>query len=691
MHPFPRRLALSVALLAVCAGAAAQEAAPSAEAPPPRPESGRRYTAADFARYAPRTALEMLRQVPGFVVREAIEERGLGQATGNVLLNGQRISGKSNDVLAELGRIPAGNVSAIEIVDGATLDIPGLSGPVANVIARAGGISGQWAWRPEFRSYYTDPLLTSGEVSVSGARGAVEYNVGLENGASHSGAGGGTTIYAADRSFREFRDDIWTSEYDAPRLSGRLTYNGAAGSVGHLNASYQEVFYDYLEEGTRTGPALPARVRVVEVEEGGYNHELGGDYEFGLGAGRLKLIGLHRFAHIPVSESVVTRLASDPAPIAASRFNRVIDERERIARAEYRWKAGVADWQVSTEATFNSLGTVSAFLQQGPDGTLQPVPLPGSTATVTEDRYEVMGSYGRPLGASTTLQLSAGGEYSSLEQAGGGGLSRSFVRPKGLVSLAWKATPELDVNLKLQRRVGQLEFGDFLASVNLTDDRENAGNPDLVPPQSWELDLEASRDLGRYGSASVRLYGHRIDDIVDTIPIGASGESPGNLDRAIRYGIEWKSTTTLDALGWRGAKLDARFQLQESEVDDPLTGHSRRISNSLQRLAELGLRNDVPGTSWAYGSNLSYSLYALDYRLSEVGRQWEGPVWASVFVEHKDVMGLTVRADFGNLFGAMSMWDRTLYLDRRTGPVESYERRDRRIGPIFSFSISGKF
>jgi hypothetical protein len=37
------------------------------------------------------------------------------------------------------------------------------------------------------------------------------------------------------------------------------------------------------------------------------------------------------------------------------------------------------------------------------------------------------------------------------------------------------------------------------------------------------------------------------------------------------------------------------------------------------------------------------------------------------------------------------MWQRTVYLDRRTGPVDFYEDRDRRIGPIFQFTVSGKF
>jgi hypothetical protein len=83
------------------------------------PDDGRRvYMPEDFQRYAPRTALDMLQQVPGFVIRLQAQERGLGQATGNVLINGQRMSGKSNEVTAELGRIPASNVVRIEIVDG---------------------------------------------------------------------------------------------------------------------------------------------------------------------------------------------------------------------------------------------------------------------------------------------------------------------------------------------------------------------------------------------------------------------------------------------------------------------------------------------------------------------------------------------------------------------------------------------
>ena len=135
--------------------------APTGDAPPPQPTevvppseapAGRQvYTPADFARYAPKTAADMIQQVPGFQIRESEQLRGLGQATGNVLFNGKRSSTKSDSLFDLLTRIPAANVERIEIVDGATLDIPGLSGQVANIVYQSSSLSGQFAWTGEMR------------------------------------------------------------------------------------------------------------------------------------------------------------------------------------------------------------------------------------------------------------------------------------------------------------------------------------------------------------------------------------------------------------------------------------------------------------------------------------------------------------------------------------------------------------
>ena len=653
----------------------------------------RTYLPADFARFAPRTALDMLNRVPGFTVRQEDQERGLGQASGNVLINSQRTSGKSNDVITELGRIPAQNVERIEIVDGSTLDIPGLSGQVANVIVRSTGISGQYAYRPEFRAYYTDPVLTRFEVSVSGTRGPVQYTLGFDNRANRSGAGGPTWIYRPDGSLLEDRDEKWRGNADQPRLSGKFVFDGPGTAIGNLNVSYGRLYFDYLETGTRTRGAV-VDTRTVTVDEGGDNHEISGDYELALGPGRLKLIALNRATYVPYETNVITN-AANTTSMLGSRFAGTSDESETIGRTEYRWTSRGAEWQVSGEAAFNKLESTAQLFEFGAAQAMEEIPIPGATASVSEDRYEVMGGYSRPLSETVSLKFFAGGEYSQLSgeypKLVGVGGTRRFYRPKGELSAAWKASDRTDVNVKVARRVGQLQFSDFLASVDLGDDFERSANPDLVPQQSWTLDVEGVRNLGRYGTTTLILFGRLLEDIIDYVPIGETGQAPGNLDHATAYGIESRSTFNLDAFGWAGARLDARVMLQETEVDDPLTGEARRISNSMMEFASLSLRHDIAGSSLAWGGGASYQLNALSYKLTEVGRQWEGPVWADLFLEHKDFYGLALRGSVGNLLSADSMWDRTVYVGRRTGAIDYVEERDRTIGPIFSFSIRGKF
>ncbi|HZG47091.1 MAG TPA: TonB-dependent receptor plug domain-containing protein [Allosphingosinicella sp.] len=657
------------------------------------PSSGTRtYTPADFARFAPRTALDMLQRVPGFAIQQAVQERGLGQATGNVLLNGQRISNKSDDVITQLGRVPAGNVVRIEIADAATLDIPGLSGQVANIIVRStNALSGQFSYSPEFRTNYADPNLYRFSVSVSGKRGPVDFTLGLENQASRSSAGGPTLILNRDNSLRESRQDEFKGNFDQPRASARFVIDGPGSSIGNLNMIYREFWYDYVEDGLRMRPGQLPFERDVLTQEDGHNYEIGGDFEFALGDGRLKVIGLQRASHSVLSDQVISKF-QDGRASQGSFFGRDSSDLERIGRLEYRWKGGGADWQLSGEAAFNALDTSSELARLRPDGSIEPIPFPNSAARVEEARYEGILSYGRPLSENLTVQIAAGAEYSQLGQVGANGLTREFIRPKGQLTAAWTPDPNTTVNLRLQRRVGQISFFDFVSSVNLRDDRENEGNVNLVPPQSWEAEVEAVRRLGAWGSTTLRAYYHRVEDVIDIIPIGANGQGVGNIDSAIRMGVDSRSTINFDPIGLPGARMDLRFILQHTEVEDPLTGELRPISGSTQKAAELSLRYDIPKTDWAIGGAASYSDNAFSYRLTEFGLQTEGPVFANVFVENKDVFGLTVRATAGNVFDARSTWERFVYEGRRNStPLDFIELRDRLIGPIFSFQIRGKF
>jgi len=693
----PFLLASAATLVVLPASLRAEDLPPDpAVAPPPvaTVASGKRvYAPVDFARFAPRNALDMVRQVPGFTIRSADQERGLGQASENVLLNGQRITNKSGGAVAELQKISAASVERIEIVDAATLDIAGLTGQVANVILKTDQKStGQFSWRPEFRAHYADPIYTRGEISYSGVKGPVKYTVGLNSGANRGAAGGGTVISDPVTGPIEFRDDVWRSNFDNPRMSGRFTIDAPGTSEANLNLSYMPYFHSFREDSVRERPGGTDRTREVRTRMRGFVYEVGGDYAFALGPGRMKLIGLRKFDHEPITSTAIVTFA-DSSPAVGDRFSRDGRMGEWIGRGEYGWKTGRSDWQLSAEGAFNKLDSVSRLFLLNSAGEFEEVPFPAGSGQVSEDRYEVLLTHNRPLGPTLNLQLVGGAEHSKLSSASAlGSLSRSFFRPKGSASLAWKPNNGLDVSLKLRRRVGQLNFYDFLASMNLTDDRQNAGNLALVPPQSWEVDLEANRKLGAWGSTSLRLFGRRIDDIVDIVPIGESGQSPGNIDRAHRYGLEWKGTWLFDNLGWKGAKLDSMLLLQRSRVEDPLTGEMRPISNTTKRAIELNLRHDIAGSRWAWGSNMFHGWNTKAYRLTEVGRQWEGPVWLNAFVENKDFAGLTVRAEVGNLLNARSRWERDVYSGfRNAHPLMFLERRNRLIGPVFSASVRGNF
>jgi outer membrane receptor for ferrienterochelin and colicins len=696
------RHALAIVLLAGAAPLAAQSPAPPpadpnapppSEAPPTTPQGARSYTPADFARFSPRSAYDMLTNVPGFSINAGdTERRGLGEATSNVLINGERFTGRTTDIQTELRRISAANVTRIDIVDGSTMNISGLSGQVANVITTSGGVSGNFAWRPQIRARRTPLRALDGEVSINGRLGGVEYSLSLANVSRRNGNAGPEIVTTPAGVLLDRRDEVLFVNEDAPRIAGTIRRNFDDGSILNANAAFALFNLNLGEDSFRSGPGQPDRDRVLRETEREYNYEFGGDYEFGLGGGRLKLIGVRRFEHSPYRQTLTTDF-SDGRPREGQRFTQTADETETILRSEYRWRGGVNDWQVSLEGALNRLDVVNNLFALNPAGTFVPVAGQLAESVVEERRAEAILTYGRPLSPTLTLQAAIGGEYSELIQSGAGGLSRQFVRPKGFVNLAWRPDPNLDVSARLERVVGQLNFFDFVASSNVSAGTANSGNANLVPPQRWNGQVQVRRNLGPWGTVTGRLYGSLITDVVDVIPVGATGQSPGNLEgTATLYGLQVISTINFDPIGWRGAKLDANLQFQRTSLEDPLTGLRRPFNETMTSDINMTLRHDVPNTDWAWGVTAYRYRQSAGFRLDQRFRFIDTPGSLGAFVEHKDVFGLTVRATVDNLLDTNESFSRAFYNGRRL-PDDSNraftEDRDRLYGPVFTLSISG--
>jgi outer membrane receptor for ferrienterochelin and colicins len=690
--PSSARAALLIAFMCSAAPAFAQAQAPAA-APAAQPaaagQGARSYTPADFVRFAPRNAFDMLSNVPGFAIDQGdTERRGLGQASGNVLINGARFSGKSTDILTELRRISASNVARIEIVDGATLNISGLSGQVANVITVSRGLSGNYVYRPQIRARRTPFRYTNGEVSVNGSAGGAQYTLSLRNDSFRNGNAGPELVTTPNGTLLDTRDEVLGVNGEQPRLSATIRRNFAGGAILNVNAAAGILHQDVEEVSLRHGAGQPDRNRDLQERTRQYDYELGGDYEFGLGGGRLKLIGLRHFTHTPFRQTLIQTFA-DATPTLGQRFTQVGDQTETIGRSEYRWHGGGADWQVSLEGALNRLDVENGLFELAPSGDFVAVPFPNNAATVEERRGEAMLTYGRPLTPRLTFQGSLGGEYSQLSQQGAGGLTRTFYRPKGFMNLAWQPRPGLDISARIERVVGQLNFFDFVASGNVSAGTQNAGNANLVPPQSWNAQVQAVRNLGRWGNATARLYGRLISDIVDVIPVNG-GQSPGNLPgTASVYGIQWTSTFNFDPIGIPGAKLDLSLQFQKTRLTDPLTGARRPINENMTRQIDIVFRHDIPHTDLAYGAEFFQFRQSPLLRLDERWHFIDHPGSLGAYIEHKDVFGLTVRATVDNLLGTNESFGRTFYDGLRTNGVRFTENRDRFYGPIFTLTISG--
>ncbi|MEM9209421.1 MAG: hypothetical protein AAGA61_09235, partial [Pseudomonadota bacterium] len=255
----------------------------------------------------------------------------------------------------------------------------------------------------------------------------------------------------------------------------------------------------------------------------------------------------------------------------------------------------------------------------------------------------------------------------------------------------WAATDKLDLSVQLERRVGQLRFFDFIASVDVNDDQTNVTNANLVPPQSWILDVQAQQSLGDFGSITIGAFYEDITDIVDQIPIEGGGEAPGNIDAAERYGISTNLTFLFDPLGWKGARLDFEGSITESSVADPLLGNSRPISDDDYIDFEGTLRQDFTGTQWAVGVFSRFDESRPTVRLDQRFVFRPSKPFTRFFIEHKDVYGMTLRGSLANLDNRSNDFFRTIYNDRLTDDVASREERFREFGLVMRLDIEGSF
>jgi hypothetical protein len=595
----PKALSVLIAGFACAGEAVAQE----------QTQAGVSYPNEYFAPFSPRTALDMVERVPGFTIDEGEERRGFAGAQGNVLIDGQAPTSKAQDIDDILARIPSRDVIRIELVRGAAAG--NAQSLYVNVVRRAGG--GEGVWSLGLARADDGELSPEGELAYSARRGDVEYGLSAAYDSAHAPVSGERTDYDSAGAFDGRRVERLPIDEREGRIAGEATFPLAdwrAAINFQLSRSESD---EVLSSSVFDATGVPDELIAGDVAEREIVGEIGAAFRREDGPWRSEFAVIATRSRFDADEASVERDGAGAFSEAADYQTQRVERGETIVRAAFE-RALAHDWRLSlgAEAAYNMLEQRIALLEDAGAGPV-PVPLPSANVLVEEERGEISFMLAGPLTPRWRFEGGASAEASMLRQEGDTNAETELAFLKPTLQLTRSIGARNQLRLRLYRDVGQLDFEDFVSAADIQNAVVNAGNPDLRPETSWRWEAEGDWRFGDDGALSLQLYRWAIDDAIDLVPVGAPGalfDAPGNIGEASLTGVRAQLALPLPA----DAELRIDSTFQRTEATDPLTGETRAISETEQRVLRVNFRQDIGAFAWGvdYEQEVEAPAYRID-------------------------------------------------------------------------------
>jgi outer membrane receptor protein involved in Fe transport len=622
---------LIVQLLAQAAVAAAPEAVAA-------PQDGViSYPPAFFAAQQPPSAFDMILRLPGFAFDDGDAIRGFEGGGGNVLIDGQRPTSKTDNLEELLRRIPAGQVERIDLIRGGApgIDMQGRT-VIANIVRKPGaGIQGviQAAVNRihDGRTPYGLRLEASGGEGQRKWEGSARFGFGVDDGL---GDGPGVHV-AADgsilrRARLETEGDVGnyalTGAYEQPLLGGQARINAR-----HFGEKFKIEIDDIISFPSPALETVDDGIRTFETEVGGrFARDLGPR------AG-LELVGLHQSR----DREFTSRFES-----AAIRndFSIERETEESIARGVLRYRLSEElSVEGGGEYALNRLHSQTFLAVNG-----APSPVPSGNVRVREERSQAFTRATWKPSSAWSVEAGLRYESSQISSRGDTSLQKTlhFIKPRA--SVTWSPRPTTQVRVRLEREVGQLNFDDFVASANFTGAGVTSGNPDIEPQQAWVGEVSVEQRFWG-GAAAVLTYRRsELSDVIDRGPDPSGAfDSPANIGSGTKD--EWVANLTLplDRVRIRGGQLKGQVSWRDSEVRDPTTGEKREISRLRPVDWEATFSQDVPDWRMTWGVDAYGGWRETSYRFNAIDTI-KLKTFVRPFVEWRAQPDLVVRAEIGN-------------------------------------------
>lgn len=666
------------------AGPALAQTAPAQDAPvgDVAPQGVLVFEPAFFADSRPDTALDLIARLPGFAFESGDSgTRGLAGTAGNVLIDGRRPSTKSDSLDQILRRISAAGVARVELIRGGApgIDMQGRS-VVANVVL-VRTVTTERVF--EANSYvYPDghlgPVLAArwsrreGDDQIEGSiSGFSDRTDGTGDGFRRRYDPAGNLIQDADLVLWDRIRNLRATGAVQRRVGGGLLrVNGLLGWFGNENAQ------DLL---IRSGGGFDS---FNDEEANDINSELGVSWARDLNPRLdLELTGLQRYSaedYTGVSES-----RGD-----SSTFTADATSGESIGRAILRFRPG-SRWSFETggEVAYNFLDSATTYAENG-----VPVPLPSSSVKVEELRGEVFGQATWRPDPTLTLEGGLRVEVSEISQSGDSDLTKSFVYPKPRIQATWTPRTGHQFRFRAEREVGQLDFGDFIASADIDIGQVEGGNPDLEPEKSTVIEAIYEHRFDGEGVIEVTVSHADIEDVVDVIPLTGGFDGVGNIGDGKADFFQLRLTLPTDRLGIPNGRFQTRGSWSSTSVLDPVTGEARRFQGNQAFGCGVSFNQDLMGGRWSWGFEHGCNIdKGRAFRVREVRAFHEEPD-VEAFVQWKPERDLTVRVDLGNATDRAQGNDREIYAGPRdTAPLAFREVRRTRMSPWLFVQVRKTF
>ena len=664
-----------LAAAALLLGGTGAQAAQPAQAPG---ADGRTvYQAAYFAQFAPSNALQMVQRVPGFTLELGDQEvRGFGQAAGNVVINGQRPSSKSDTLETILARIPASRVARVEVGPGDLFgsEFAGKAQVVNVVTTAAGGLAG--TFNGTVRRTYTGRVEPDVTVSALLRRGKSSFNASAGYQAIPTTEEGFDRITALPGgALVEYREKVNRIADRTAFVSGAWEHNGGDNRTAHLNFRLSQNWFTLAQTNDVFPVGGTVRDDRLTQDYDRRNYELGGDVTRPLWRGGIKLIGLATRRQRRDVDTSLNRVERKVIGGFIQDTDNVRDE--RVLRLVWN-RSDLGGWSFETgvEGVLNKLDSDVNFYRLGAGGGQTRIDLPVDQAVVKEYRGEAFVNAGRALSKRLRMDLGLTYEASRLTVSGDAEAERvlKFLKPKATLDYrddsGWRA------QLSIARTVAQLNFDDFISSAELTNDRVNGGNADLVPQRAWEISATFEQPILGDGIVKVQAGYNRISLVQDRILTPQGFDAPGNLGDGRMLIVKSTIDAPLTRLGIKGGRLTLNSSLIDTSVEDPYTLRKRQFSGFNLYSADASFRQDLG--KWAYGATFFVNAPTFFFRQDEIDRPFGRQPYVTAFVEYRPSPKTTVTFSLDNATDAPAFRSRTFFSpDRRNPFADQYELRYR--------------